>query len=87
MLDRDNMIMTINNLFQTIFDYQDRIDYLNSEIEKITEDTVRNAAKAKLIYFEELVHELEAEVIVLVANVLVNRFEEKSTSKKNEESD
>lgn len=87
MTERDKIVNTINNLFQTIFDYQDKIVYLNGEIEKITEDTVRNAAKTKLISFEEIVHELEAEVIVLVANVLVNRFEEKSTSKKDEESD
>lgn len=85
MTERDKIIMTIN-LFNTILEYQGEIAYLNSELEKRTEDNVRNGIKARLIWLYETMPKLEKEVIVL-AYAWIKYFEERSTSKKKEESD
>lgn len=75
MTERDKIIKTIT-LFEVILEYQDEIDELKRELEKITNDSVRQAVKARILWLAENTASCKADVRIL-AGMWVKYLEEK----------
>lgn len=75
MSDRDKIVKTIK-LLEVILDYQDEIDELNRDLEKITNDSMRQAGKDRLLWLAESKASCEADARTL-AGMWVKYFEEK----------
>lgn len=75
MSDRDKIVNTIK-LLEVLLDYQDEIDELNRELEKITSDSVRQAVKDRLLWLAENKCSCEADARSL-AHMWVKYLEEK----------
>ena len=72
---RDKIIKTIT-LLEVILDYHDEIDDLNRQLEKITNDNVRQAVKDRLLWLAESTASCEADARS-VAGMWVKYLEEK----------
>lgn len=75
MTEREKIIKTIT-LFEVILEYQDEIDELKRELEKITNDSVRQAVKDRILWLAENTASCKADVRIL-AGMWVKYLEEK----------
>ena len=77
--ERDKIIKTIT-LFEVILEYQDEIDELKRELEKTTNDSVRQAIKDRILWLAENTASCMADARIL-AGMWVKYLEENSIRK------